>query len=297
MDKIKIIFSGISISIIFGLSFLFTKNALDYVEPFQFLAYRFSISFIFINILTLLNVFKIRKKLYKTLIPLVLLQPGLYFIFENYGVRLINVSEAGIIISTIPIFVAIFSRIFLKEKTHLSQLIFIFISFLGIIIIIGLNSITGNYLGTLLMFLAVLCATFYNILSRKLSIEYTPQEITYFMMFSGMIFYNIIFLISGNFNYSELLLTPVLISGLYLGILSSTITFFLINYMLSKITAVESSIFANLTTVISVIAGYLFRNEIILWYHIIGMVLIIIGVFGVNYIGSKKRKLAIIRTD
>ena len=281
--SIKVLISGLLMSLIFGMSFLFTKNALDYVNPFQFLAYRFFISFIFTNFLILIKVFKIRKINFIKLLPLAIFQPVLYFIFENFGVSYLNVSEAGIIISSIPVFVAIFSPIFLKEKTNKFQFLFIFCSLIGVILIMGVNSLSGNFKGILLMFFAVISATAYNMISRKMSLSYTPQETTYIMMSVGALVFNTIFLFSGNFNYSELFIKPVFISAIYLGIFSSTLTFFLINYMLSKVTAVQSSIFANITTVVSVLAGAIFRNESIKLYHLIGMLFIIAGVTGVNY--------------
>jgi drug/metabolite transporter (DMT)-like permease len=291
--SIKVLISGLLMSLIFGMSFLFTKNALDYVNPFQFLAYRFFISFIFTNFLILIKVFKIRKINFIKLLPLAIFQPVLYFIFENFGVSYLNVSEAGIIISSIPVFVAIFSPIFLKEKTNKFQFLFIFCSLIGVILIMGVNSLSGNFKGILLMFFAVISATAYNMISRKMSLSYTPQETTYIMMSVGALVFNTIFLFSGNFNYSELFIKPVFISAIYLGIFSSTLTFFLINYMLSKVTAVQSSIFANITTVVSVLAGAIFRNESIKLYHLIGMLFIIAGVTGVNYFSNKIKKQAL----
>ncbi|TGG88358.1 DMT family transporter [Geotoga petraea] len=289
-DRVKVISAGLGMSIIFGLSFLFTKNALDFVSPIEFLSFRFLVSSLSMIFLLILGVIKIAKKPYHKLIPLIIFQPGLYFIFENFGVKLIPVSESGIIISTIPIFVALLSHFILKEKTLKIQYLFISLSLVGVFLIMGVNSIKGNFLGDFLMFMAVLCASLFNIQSRKLSVHFKPSEITFFMMISGTIFYNILYLSSFDFNYSNILIPEVLTSALYLGILSSTVTFFLINYMLSKVTAVESSIFANLTTVITVLAGFFFRGEEMYWYYVVGMILIILGVWGVNYFGAKHKK-------
>lgn len=288
-ERVKVISAGLGMSFIFGLSFLFTKNALDFVSPIEFLSFRFLVSSLSMIFLLIFGIIKINKKPYHKLLPLIVFQPGLYFIFENFGVKLIPVSESGIIISTIPIFVALFSHFILKEKTLKIQYVFISLSLIGIFLIIGVNSFEGNFWGDFLMFMAVLCASLFNIQSRKLSVNFKPSEITFFMMVSGAIIYNTIYLFTFDINYSNFLIPEVLTSALYLGILSSTVTFFLINYMLSKVTAVESSIFANLTTVISVLAGFFFRGEELHWYYIVGMVLIILGVWGVNYFGAKHK--------
>lgn len=50
------------------------------------------------------------------------------------------------------------------------------------------------------------------------------------------------------------------------------------------------SVFANLGTVISIVAGVVFLNESIYYYHIIGSVLIVGGVLGTNFLGMKRKE-------
>ena len=70
-------------------------------------------------------------------------------------------------------------------------------------------------------------------------------------------------------------------SLLYLGGIASVIGFFLVNYNLKHIPAHVSSIFANIATIVSIIAGLIFLNETLYWYHFIGSIMIMIGVYGV----------------
>ncbi|MDK2885811.1 MAG: hypothetical protein PWP54_369 [Thermosipho sp. (in: thermotogales)] len=270
-------------SFIFGLSFLFTKNALDYTSPMNFIAIRFTFASLFMIILYFFNLIKLEKKHYYKLFIVALFQPILYFIFETSGLVYVPSSEAGILIATIPIFITFLSPIILKEKTPKINLLFVIFSFLGVALIVGFNSFKGNFKGDLLILGAVISAVFYNFSSKKLSSEFKPHEITFFMMIIGGVFFNITALIRGELNYKVLFNPSVFISAIYLGVLSSSIAFFLVNFMLSKVSPVQSSIFANLTTVISVLAGAIFRKEIITINHIIGMILIIFGIWGVNY--------------
>lgn len=59
-------------------------------------------------------------------------------------------------------------------------------------------------------------------------------------------------------------------------------------YALSELESSKVSVFANLATVISIAAGVIFLKEEIFYYHIIGSILIIAGVMGTNFFGSKK---------
>ena len=44
------------------------------------------------------------------------------------------------------------------------------------------------------------------------------------------------------------------------------------------------SVFSNLGTVISIVAGVIFLNEEIFYYHIIGSIFIVGGVIGTNFL-------------
>ncbi len=286
-------FAGFAMALIFGLSFMFTKQALETLPTILLLSYRFSIAAILLNLLWLFGAIKMsyKNKPLKELMLLSLIQPIAYFIFETTGVKLTSSSEAGIMIALIPVVVTIFAAVFLKEKPSRAQLFFILASVLGVVFIVlmsGSTSGTGHYAGILSLFGAVLAAGVYNILSRKLSTSFTPVEITFAMMCTGAVVFNIISAITGLMNGNlEKYITSIssastLVPILYLGILCSVCAFFMVNYMLSKMPASNSAVFANLTTVISIIAGVFIRHEAFHWYQLAGGIVIILGVWGTN---------------
>ena len=223
-------------------------------------------------------------------------QPILYFIFETYGIKNASSSIAGVVISLIPITVALSSAFFLKEKPTVIQWVFIIISVLGVVMIVlfGQNgSGSVNAVGIVCLLFAVLSATSFSLLSRKLSTQFSPFELTYFMMGMGAITFTGICvvqqLIKGNWGafFAPLGNSQFIVSLLYLGIISSIIAFSCINYALSKREASKTAIFANLTTIVSVIAGVLFLKEDFRFFQVIGSVLIIVGVWGTNTAKSK----------
>ncbi|ACL69618.1 DMT family transporter [Halothermothrix orenii] len=300
-NKYLPVISGITFSTIFGFSFMFTKEALDIISPFQLLGYRFATAALVLTLLYVTGLIKINLKGKKLglLFTLALIQPVLYFVFETLGIHLTTSSEAGLMISLIPVVVAILASIFLKEKPNRVQLFFIILSVVGVAFIMvmkGALSVEKNYFGIFLLLGAVSMAGIYNILSRKLSLNFKPVEITFVMMWFGAIFFNIIsfWQIRGNWKiYFGIILRPhVLTSVMYLGILSSVVAFFLVNFTLSRIQSFQSAVFSNLTTVISVMAGIIFRNEPFYWFQIIGAVMIITGVWGTNYYGRNLKKKA-----
>lgn len=287
--------AGLVFSFIFGFSFLFTKEGLEYLSPFHLLAFRFAVAFIFLSILRFIGIIniKIKGKNLKKIFLLVLIHPGIYFTCETTGMLYTSSSEAGMMIALIPIAVTILAALILKEKPTFIQSLFVGLSVGGVFFIIfkrGVSATEGNYLGLVLLGGAVIASAFYNIISRQLSLEFKPVEITYLMMGFGALLFNVIALSRNNFNfniYFKTLFKPeLLFSVVYLGIFSSVVAFFMMNYTLSKITAAEAAVFANLTTVVSIAAGIVFRNEPFLKFQVVGAILIIIGVWGTNYFGT-----------
>lgn len=283
----RVYISGFAVSTIFGLSFLFTKNSIEYVNVYTFLALRFGVASSVMLLLWLFGAVKLTKKPYWKLWKVALFQPIAYFVFETNGLRFTTSSEAGMLIALIPIVITILSPALLKERIRWYQILFAFLSFFGVFLIVkggGLEQ--GALLGKLLVLGAVFSAAFYNIFSRKLSSEFTPVEITFFMMLTGFVFFFFLSIVTGNFTIA--FHPAVVIGALYLGILSSTVAFFLVNFMLSKVSPTVSSLFSNLTTVISVIAGSFIRHERIAAVQVFGMILILVSLILNSYLKSKE---------
>ena len=159
----------------------------------------------------------------------------------------------------------------------------------GFIILGGKKvSTSGQTFGLAALLGAVIAAAIYNILSRRLSTQFRPVELTFVMMWMGALFFGGAAVIeglsrNGTINFITLLrVEEVRTAVLYLGIFSSVVAFFGMNYSLSKIEASRNAVFANLSTVVAVIAGVCFRGEPFYWYHLVGGILILIGVWGTN---------------
>ncbi len=292
------IISAIIYSTIFGFSFMFSKIGLEVMTPIELIAFRFLLAALTMTVLKVFKIIKVdlRGKNIKMVLLTSFCEPVLYFFFESMGISMTSSSEAGLMISLIPVFVAIFSMIFLHEKLNLYQLGFIALSVGGVVFINIMKdslSLSGNFLGIIFLFLAIIASSFYNIGSKKSSMNFTPIEITYVMMWIGAISFNIILTITNltkgtmkNY-FTPLGDSQALIPLLYLGILSSIVAFFMVNYTISKIPVSQSAVFANLCTIVSILAGVLILKEEFFWYDFIGAIMILMGVWGTVYFGDK----------
>ncbi|WP_422448783.1 DMT family transporter [Thermoanaerobacterium sp. DL9XJH110] len=291
--------AGLTVSFVFGFSFLFTKEGLSVLEPFHLLGLRFALALVIFLLLRMTGIIKINL-LDKNPGPLVLLslvEPVIYFICETMGIKLTSSSETGMMIAMVPVVTACFAVFLLKERPTPPQLGFIFLSVAGVIFITvmkGSVEFGGNLAGTLFVLGAVISAGLFNVFSRKLSTRFEPVEITYIMMWIGAIAFNGISIYThirrGNLlNYfAPLKNIKALAAVIYLGAFSSVVAYFALNYMLSRMEASRSAVFTNMATVISIFAGVVFGNEPFYWFSAVGGLMILAGVWGTNFYAKKE---------
>ncbi|WP_077212047.1 DMT family transporter [Bacillus dakarensis] len=289
---------------IVGLSFLFTKLALQVSTPMDTLAYRFLFAWAGLTCFLFFSpksfAIKVKgKRNILSLLAIALFYPTLFFSFQAFGLDLATSAEGGIIFAFGPALIALMAAYFLKEKTNKKQYAFIFLSIFGVLYIFFMKGFSinvdqpGHSLGILLLLLSCLSIASYTIMARYLSVSYSPIQLTYIMVTFGFIFFNGYAIVENIINGQLLAFLALfqnhvfVLSVGFLGILATMCTSFLSNYSLSKLSASQMGIFSNIATVISIAAGAVILHEPIYYYHIIGSVLIIIGVLGTNL--SKER--------
>ncbi|MGD2273489.1 DMT family transporter, partial [Bacillus wiedmannii] len=294
----KAYLSALLYSFIIGFSFMFVKLALTVTSPLDTLAHRFTVAFVAASIPIIFGFVKLNMsfKNILALLPLAIFYPALFFAFQAFGLVYTSSSEAGIIQAAIPIFTMMLASYFLKEYTNTWQKISVLISVIGVIYIFIMNGIgthETSFIGIILILLSALSSAFYNVLARKMTKKFKLMDLTYTMTVIGFISFNLIAIAShiskGTITayFKPFTNGTFLISILYLGLLSSLLTALLLNYSLSYIEAAKISVFSNLSTLITIIAGVIFLHEQISYFHIIGTIMIILGIIGTNFWGKK----------
>ena len=291
---------------IVGLSFLFVKEGLGYTDSFTQLSHRFilaSIGIWLIRIITKKGQ-KISKELIIDLLPLAIFYPVLFFSLQTISLTLISTLEAGIVTAMIPILVLILASIILKEKTSHLQKIVMFVAFSGVIYINLNNQSTSesfNWWGTFLMFLSALSSAMYTITAKKVSQKYAAIDMTTFMLTTGMLIFT---LISGFQHLSNQVTTsyfeplghsPYVTAILYLGLLSSLGSSFLSNYAIHYVAASTIGLFSNLMPIITILSGVIVLGEEISHYQIVGILIILVPIIGMNIIQSNRSKRSFVK--
>jgi drug/metabolite transporter (DMT)-like permease len=112
-------------------------------------------------------------------------------------------------------------------------------------------------------------------------------------MFGSMVFFGLISLTPlylanlyvGNYPHFD---NKTIYVILYVGIAASVISWLSYNYSVFVIGPVKTSIILYLLPVLSSVMGYLFLNEKIYPFHLLGFILIISGIFISNFSYAKK---------
>lgn len=276
---------------IFGLSYLFSKMALNITTPMILLCVRFTITFLVLNLLAFTRIIRIDFKGKSLIGPICLglLQPVLYFIFENYGLSYTTTSFTGMISSVSPVFTAALGALILHEMPNRKQWLCILVSILGVLMV-SLRSGGGQntWLGCICLVIAYLSGAGFALLSRKMSKQFSPFELTYIMFTVGFVFF-----LGGAFVQHGGETVPMIqtalgdssfvIAVLFLSLASSVCAYMLCNYALARLPVARMTIFNNVSTVVSVVAGVLVMGDPFTLTSVIAFVLILAGVWGVNH--------------
>jgi len=282
---------GILGAMCWGVTFMVSKSALEVLTPAGLMASRLIVAVFAMSVLVALGIIKVRyrRKYLITLMVLGILQPCCYGLFEANGIDLTTASESVILLALLPIVTVIFNAQFLKEPMSKAQILFILLTFVGVIVTTVFAkdfSVGGKLLGYGFLMLAVLAAASYSILTRKISATYSPFEITFMISLVGLLFFNIYNFAEGSglSTYASVISTPTLLFGvLFLGIAGSIVGFLAYNYFLSHVPAhLAIAVTISTITVTGVLAGILFLGEPATWNKMLGTAIIIAGVVGVS---------------
>ena len=195
---------------IFGLSFLFSKLALNLTTPFVLLSARFLTAFLVLNLLALTKKmpFHLRGKPIAPLLLLGLVQPVIYFICENYGIALTSSSFSGVMLGIIPVTGLVAGRLLLAERCSRFQVACALCSVVGVALTCVGGEMVFSPLGTVLLLTAAASSSVFTAMSRGIADRFTPFERTYVMFALGSVVFTGIAAVE-NWRNPAALLVPL----------------------------------------------------------------------------------------
>ena len=215
--------------------------------------------------------------------------------FLYYGLQTTTATNALLINSSTPIFIIIISSFIFKTEITKIQIIGVFLSTLGVIYLILKGEINHIFElkfnpGDLWIVLAALDWAFYSVL-----LKFKPKELSSFDFLSittviGVIILFFVFIFQGyTLEFSFLENKDVLYSLIYIVIFPSILSFYFWNRATIEIGANKAGQSAHLMPIFGAVLAYLFLDEVMQFYHIVGMIFIAIGIYLTMFLKKAKK--------
>ena len=283
---VKLLFT----TLFWGGTFVAGKVVSQNVGPFSIAFQRYAIA----SILLIILIWKVEGKLptlkKSQIIPVILLgMTGIftYNVMFFKGLKIIEASRASLIIATCPVFITIFSAVFLKEKINLIKGLGIIISVSGAIIVISKGNIeqlfrTGLGLGELYIFCCVLCWAAYSLIGKSVMRNLSPLAAVSYSAIVGAVALFVPACFEGilqNFSHQSLLDWSCI--G-YLCVFGTVIGFVWYYQGVQRLGPTKAGLFINFVPVFAILCAFLILLEPITVSLVVGTVLVISGVYLTN---------------
>jgi drug/metabolite transporter (DMT)-like permease len=192
--------------------------------------------------------------------------------------------NAPIIGSSGPVFILIFSFLFLHEPVTVRSVIGTITAFIGILVVVFQplweGGLATEVVGNLLLVAATLSAVISIVHGKKLLKRDNVLPLTFWMFFIG-------FLSFAPLAFGELLLAPDwlirvdyrgLIGIIFGGFLSSTAAYLLENWSIARLPAVRVAVFQYLDPVAAILLAIPLLGERLTGLYLTGSVLVFLGI-------------------
>lgn len=286
-EKLKIVFSYVIISLIWGSTWLAIRLGLDSLTPLIASGLRFLVASLFIYIFMKYKNVQLQKdsksiKLYYFL--------GIFSYFIPFGLvywaeQFVPSGLASIIFATFPFMVMFFTYLFLKsEVIDKFKFLGAFSGFLGIYFIFS-DEINIDLNLQLWGMVAILSSSTLQAISavtiKKYGMHLNPLSMNFVPVLIGGIFLTL----SGLFTEDLSKLSfdqKAVISVIYLAFFGTLISFTIYYWLLKKINIVILSLSSFITPIIAIFLGWIILSEKLNSNDIIGSVFVLIGLVIAN---------------
>lgn len=270
------------ITSLWGYGWVPMKTGLNYMGPAMFTALRFMVGAITLLIVVFLMKLGLPKKRYwKHLFLVGLLQTAAVFLLVMYGLNLVDAGKSSVLLYSMPLWSSILAVPYLKEKLTWKQLTGLFLGMIGLLIILGWDiwSMQDALVvsGELLIILASVIWAISNIYFR-LHLAALPkvQSSAYQMTFGAIVL--LVFAVIAEWGEPVMINASSLYDVIYSGVIASALCFTVWYLVLSKINMVTATIATLLVPVFGLFFSALLLAEEITLSVIVGAGFIIYGI-------------------
>lgn len=276
--------------IIWGFNFVIMKLGNDVFPPVLFAAFRFSLGAIVLFGLTYFKKIPMPgKRELKWYILCGLLQTTYFNIAIQISLNYISAGLTSVLTYSMPLFLSLMAHYFIPgDKLTARKTGGILIGILGLFLAMDIH-FGGNMWAPLLALSSAVTWALSSLIFKKKLQGCDTVQFTTWQMGAGAIG---LFLYSISFEHGESHWSLMaLVYLLYSGILASALAFVIWSYILSKMEASKASISLLIVPVVGTVSGFLFLKEGLHAITLLGIALVLLGVWLVNSTGSARAPL------
>jgi len=274
----------IVVMLLWGLNYTVIKVGLEQVDPFAFNAIRFSLASAILIIISLAK--KSRRpsgRMFMNLLALAIIGNVFYQIAFILGIDRSLAGIASLVIASQPVFVMILNLILRIESVDFRGWVGIVLSFVGILLLINIESFGGamgssTLSGDVLLVIATIFWSIYTVLAKPVLASVNTLDLTTYTIALGTVFLTVIAIPS----LSKLNVGSISWDGwiaiVYTGVLLA-FSYVIWNLGIKKIGSTRTSIYYNLTPVIAILFAWQILGEQLLPRQLFGGALVLVGVY------------------
>ena len=274
--------------VLYGLGYLFTKQATDLAEPFALLGWRFLAAAAGMGLCAALGLVKLRlagRPLWP-LVKLSLVSPCLYLVGETLGIQRTTASESGVLLACIPVVSLMASALLLRQRPTRRQTGGILITLAGVVVTVLAVGASSSLSWTGYGFLVAAMGAYALCAVLVVRAEnYASGEITLVMVFTAASVFLPLALVQAAAagTLGDLVTLPFRSRSFRIAVLGqglgcSILAFLLTNRALTTIGVNRTASFAGVSTVVSILAGALVLGESFTLWQGLGAAVILLGV-------------------
>jgi drug/metabolite transporter (DMT)-like permease len=269
---------------IWGINFVVVKYATRIFNPVAFTGLRVALAATFLLLVAFARgrISLSRRDLIGLLL-LGTLGNGLYQLFFVLGVSRTRAGNASLIVGAAPAFIALFARVRGLERVKRTTLLGIGLSVLGVaLVIIGSAHSSGGdatLLGSLLVFLGVICWTLYTIGLQPYTKRIDVIQLSAITLVGGavpLLIASAPALISTNWSAVG---AGGWLAVFYSSVISMGVAYFFWYRGLRVLGPTRTAVYSNLQPIVALLVAWAFLNETPTIFQGVGAATIIAGVF------------------
>jgi drug/metabolite transporter (DMT)-like permease len=277
--------------IFWGFSFVATKMALVYLSPVEIIALRLLLG---TPVLYLVILYKKVDISFKKSDYLIILMAAailaVHFLIQAFGLIYTSATNTAWLVATIPVFIAIMSRAFLKEKLSAIKLIGIAVATLGVLLLISkgkLNSLGWlSSVGDWIILSSSITWGIYTIMTRNITRRYNPLAVSMAILIVPALILNGYAALTTPVSKILSLPLGIILALIFLGVFCLGLAQWFWLEGLSRKGATEVGVYIYIEPIVTTMAAIPLLDEKLTLFTIIGAVMIVAGVYLVQKKGT-----------